>query len=713
MSSKPKPALFGTTVEAAILAALAALLIWKAILPAWRVLNTDFPNYYLVARLLREGYSLDRVYDWVWLQRVKDHWGLDQTLVGFAGLTPFSALPIVPLTIFSALTAKRIWIVVNLLFLAWSAELLHRSTSLGRRRVWILCLLAFAPLRTQFLYGQMHLLVLLLIVMAYWFERRRRQVACGVCLALAAALKIYPIAFGLYFLWKRQWRSLLAMIGATACIIVITCMWIGSDVVRIYATQMLPRSLQGEMLDPYNWHAGSAAALLHRLLLFEPSLNPAPLLNSPSIYAVIYPLWQLAVLVPLFALIDPGHNGDRPRRNMSVEWASLLLALLLLSPVPSSYHFVVMIFAIVLLINMLQQRSEYALILATLSLYVLLSVAEFWTIPSHPSAIFITLIGFARLWLVGVLYAISLLCLLRLRTQTSAQSRNRYALLATASAFVAVIGIAGYKHHFAFRQEQMSQRVVPSLTSYLATGPQPLREGFDVVSMTPVGYRVINQDAAEVLSNRFDRTADQLSFDVATDGSALFIEMADTESSRIIRLSDGSVIAEDAESPRISPDGRTLAFIREYKGRGALYVADSESVGKQAPLRLTTDDYDVRSIAWKSEGYLLFAGKHHGSFGLFKSLRQESTPALLSSMEIGSFSISPDGSRLAISQLVHSRWQLAILNLSSNELVRLTFSDCNAYTPAWMDASTILYATDCGRGVGLTALATAHTSMHH
>src|SRR5580704_5278793 len=128
-------------IETALCAALATLLFWKGILPAWRTLNTDFPNYYLAARLLHEGWNLDRIYDWIWLQRIKDHWGLSQSLVGFAGLTPFSALPIVPLTVFTAITAKRIWIVANLAFLAISVEYLHRSTALSRRRIWILSLL--------------------------------------------------------------------------------------------------------------------------------------------------------------------------------------------------------------------------------------------------------------------------------------------------------------------------------------------------------------------------------------------------------------------------------------------------------------------------------------------------------------------------------------------------------------------------------------------
>src|SRR5271156_1378179 len=201
-------------LEIGCCAILAALLLWKGILPGWRTLNTDFPNYYLVARLLREGYSIDRIYDWIWLQRVKDHWGLDQALVGFAGLTPFSALPIVPLALFPALVAKRLWILANVLFLGSTVELLSRVTTLGRRRIWLLALLAIFPLRTSFLFGQMHLLVLLFLPSSYFFDRKGRQIACGVCLAIAGVLKIYPLLLGGYFIWKRQWRPPLAMLCA-------------------------------------------------------------------------------------------------------------------------------------------------------------------------------------------------------------------------------------------------------------------------------------------------------------------------------------------------------------------------------------------------------------------------------------------------------------------------------------------------------------------
>ena len=411
---------------------LAVLLFWKGLLPAWNRLNTDFPNYYLVGRLIREGYSLDRVYDWIWLQRIKDHWGVQQSLVGFAGLTPFSALPVVPLTIFSALTAKRIWIVLNLAMLAASAEMLHRSTTLRRRFVWMICLLAIIPLRTSFLFGQMHISVLFLMVAAYFFYLRKRDTACGVCIALAAALKIYPLLFLGYLMVKRRWRAALATTAGMVIIVFIAWLWMGKEILNVYIFQELPRSLQGEVLDPYNIGFASGASLFHRLFLFEPELNPTPWINSPALYAVLYPLWQMAMAVPLLFLLQPSapnKEGD----SDAVEWSALVLALLALSPVPSSYHFVVMILPVILLLNSLLQRQAIRLAAVAVFLYVLISLIGAVRIPMLPSL---------RFWLVSALYLLSLGWLRHLRAHNAiCPSRRDLAIAASLGACGLVLGV--------------------------------------------------------------------------------------------------------------------------------------------------------------------------------------------------------------------------------------------------------------------------------
>src|SRR5215831_4445918 len=147
-------------MEILVLLVLVAVFAWRGFVPAWRSLNTDFPNYYVAARLLARGDSLTRVYDWIWFQRQKDHAGVENRIVTFNPLTLYSALPIVPLTSFQPLSAKRWWLIVNLFFLGFSAFALHSITNMSGVRIAILMFLAIEPLQIHFLYGQLHIFVL-------------------------------------------------------------------------------------------------------------------------------------------------------------------------------------------------------------------------------------------------------------------------------------------------------------------------------------------------------------------------------------------------------------------------------------------------------------------------------------------------------------------------------------------------------------------------
>jgi hypothetical protein len=698
-------------IEAVVCLALALLLFVKGIIPAWRVLNTDFPNYYLVARLVHEGYSLDRIYDWVWLQRIKDHWNIAQPLVGFAGLTPFSALPILPLAAFSALTAKRIWIIANLCFLGITTEVLHRSTSLRRRRVYLLSLLAILPLRTNFLYGQMHLLVLLFLVLAWASHRRNRDILCGCCIAFAAALKIYPLLFCIYFLWKRRGTALASTFLASISIVAASAAIMGHDVLRIYAFQILPSSLRGEVLDPYHWRAASGSALFHRLFLFEPSLNPTPLIDAPAVYAVLYPLWQAAIVVPLLALIRPGY-----REAEQMEWAAFLLALLVLSPVPSSYHFVVMILPVTLCVDFLLRRHARKAAITVIALYLLMSTVGLVNPPA--TGFMILAVGFARLWLGLLLYALFFFQLWQSRRpEQHLLAKSPAIALAILTCCAVVVSTTAYLHHFAHRTEEMQQRLPLASAPYLATDLRPLSHGYLSVAMTPVGYRVIDQQGREVFAEK-DRSdsSDQLSFAVAPDQSIL-IEVADANGSRIVRASDRATVVDNAESPAVSLDGLTIAFLQETRGVGSIWIAASKAAEPSdlapfAAKRLTNSAYDVRSVAFLPSGDLIFAAKTRAGTSLFKLKPGASpTPFFTSYTDIGGFALSPDESRLVFTQLIHGVWQLTMKNLATGEVRALMTADSNAYSPAWASPDAVIYATDCGRGLGLSAPAMISIAM--
>ena len=273
---------------------------------------------------------------------------------------------------------------------------------------------------------------------------------------------------------------------------------------NIYATQILPRSLQGEVLDPYSVHAASGAALFHRLFIAEPALNPAPLLNSPLLYALLYPLWQLAILVPLLAVCDT--RGNQPRTGQ-LEWAAFVFAFLVLSPVPSSYHFVVMIFSMVLLVDVLLARREYRVAGLAVALYGLISIIDLAS-AGHGAL-------FARLWLALLLWAVFLFCLWPDREQRKllrADSLRTVSLCA-----VVAVGWStsayGYYRHFAYLGRETAYRVSEPVAAYLASGLRPTSSGFVFTAMLPGGYRVLDQAGHDVwLAGNQPKPVDELSF---------------------------------------------------------------------------------------------------------------------------------------------------------------------------------------------------------
>ena len=179
---------------------------------AWGKLNTDFPNYYLSARIAHEGSDTARLYEWVWLQREKDHRALDARLIGLVPITPFSTLVMWPLTGLAPLTAKHVWLLVNLALLVPLCWLLRSMTGLTYQRIALVFALSF-PLHRNLLYGQFYLLLLLLIVAGCWAYLREYYVLAGVLVAIAAAAKIFPVLFFIFFLQRRAWRALVCRSG--------------------------------------------------------------------------------------------------------------------------------------------------------------------------------------------------------------------------------------------------------------------------------------------------------------------------------------------------------------------------------------------------------------------------------------------------------------------------------------------------------------------
>jgi len=67
--------------------------------------------------------------------------------------------------------------------------------------------------------------------------------------------------------------------------------------------------------------------------------------------------------------------------------------------------------------------------------------------------------------------------------------------------------------------------------------------------------------------------------------------------------------------------------------------------------------------------------------------------------------VSPDGGWLAFTRSSHGTEQVWAQNLQTGASRQLTGGQCNSFSPSWEPAaSALIFASDCGRGLGLPGL---------
>ncbi len=230
---------------------LAAVFVWKTVWPAWNVLHTDFPNYYVAARATLDGVPLVDLYDWPTFNRLIRESGIEHQLGAFAPQPPPALFPFLPLARFEPLTAKRLWLIVNLALLPPIGWMLRLSAKLRFDQLIWLAVAGYGALHTNFLYGQYYILLLFLITLS-WLLLARRPALGGVMVGIVAALKLWGAPFLLYFARMRNWGALGGMMSTTVVFGVSSVLVLGVSGNWFFVDAILPRLADGQLIDPYH-----------------------------------------------------------------------------------------------------------------------------------------------------------------------------------------------------------------------------------------------------------------------------------------------------------------------------------------------------------------------------------------------------------------------------------------------------------------------------
>lgn len=169
-----------------------------------------------------------------------------------------------------------------------------------------------------------------------------------------------------------------------------------------------------------------------------------------------------------------------------------------------------------------------------------------------------------------------------------------------------------------------------------------------------------------------------------------------------------SVIA-NAQAPTVSANSQYVAFIREQEGRGTLWMkhVGNGSVPDGGEEHETTPDLDVWDASLTPAGTVVVAAARGGPSALL--LVHPGSEPTISALPLPAPArypaVSPNGNWLAFSHLEHGVWHLWLADAHTWAARRLTEGNCNSITPAWdPESRELTFASDCGRGLGLTAL---------
>lgn len=274
---------------------------------------------------------------WVHDRRRPD---LSQAVFDVNAHPPAAVLLALPFGLLDDSSAFLIWNLISLgaLLVSLLLILIDLKISFSPELLTILVcgFLVSEPLHMHFVYGQINLLLLLLLSLGWWAERRQCFLLAGACLGVATALKLFPGFLVVYYLGRRQWRAVLAAVLGFLVVNLLTGLILGLDVFRGYWELGLPSVAQfrgafGNASLPGLWIKLFAATGRHG--------PAAPLIDWPLL------AWLLTVITWIALSGWVWYTARRANSEFARQQAfSLALtAMLLASPITWDHYFVLLL----------------------------------------------------------------------------------------------------------------------------------------------------------------------------------------------------------------------------------------------------------------------------------------------------------------------------------------------------------------------------------
>lgn len=364
---------------------------------------------------------------------------------------PFFAFLIYPLSYLNYPASLLSWLSLSIASAIFAIGFVPKILNITKNKLLIIfgitvAFFAYYPTFINSQMGQLGLFLMPLIFYSWWAARNNKFALCGVLLGIAASIKIFFGIFGIYFLIRREWRSLGWFSGTIIfCALLPLTIFQVSEYLAYYKT-----------LTHITWYTSSWNASLLGFLLRIFGGNGEkniPLLLLPTLGHILYWLITGSLLVGLIKYLQPLHKID-PQIKCDLDFSLTLALMLIIAPLGWIYYFPLLFIPFIVLFKLANEGYQPSILRLSTCLAIILTSIPF------PLVVPKKMIGTTMVFLnAGVyFYALVLLCCLLYFAQHHLIQKNqakfqdispKLVLLLYITAFLpSLTGFIGIAHSF-------------------------------------------------------------------------------------------------------------------------------------------------------------------------------------------------------------------------------------------------------------------------
>ncbi|MCE3259381.1 MAG: hypothetical protein K0S12_1022 [Bacteroidetes bacterium] len=247
----------------------------------------DFGNYYYGSKLWKEGKDLHLIYsDIHWFNDEVSKSGEKDFFGNYSPVPPFSLIFYWPLTFLNCAAAKLLFSFLSILLFCISFFRFAKYKQLDPKHFLSLAVLAL-PLYNNLLQGQSYLLITAALLEIWIAYKGGKNWIPALLIALIFQLKFFPAFVLIYFLFRKEFKIVFMAVGFITLLTAVTFLITDGSVVGHYYSDIFPRLLKNEIIDPFYYGHQGLNIMLNNLFVHDELSNPDPLFHSNLMAGII------------------------------------------------------------------------------------------------------------------------------------------------------------------------------------------------------------------------------------------------------------------------------------------------------------------------------------------------------------------------------------------------------------------------------------------